>query len=67
MIANQNTIVSVFTAMNAVPDARDFGVNSHRQIVQNLREKQIKQVIDSYAEMGKYNLARLHRFFKDSK
>lgn len=66
MTANQNVIVGVFTAMNAVPDARDFGVSSHQQIVQNLREKKIKQVIDDYAEMGRYNLARLHRFFRET-
>lgn len=66
MNANQNVIVGIFTAMNAVPDARDFGVNSHRQIVENLREKKIKQVIDDYAEMGRYNLTRLHRFFRET-
>lgn len=66
MTANQNVIVGVFTAMNAVPDARDFGVSSHQQIVQNLREKKIKQVIDDYAEVGRYNLARLHRFFRET-
>ena len=66
MNANQNVIVGIFTAMNAVPDARDFGVSSHRQIVENLREKKIKQVIDDYAEMGRYNLTRLHRFFRET-
>ena len=67
MAANQSAIVGVFTAMNAVPDAREFGVSSHQQIVQNLREKKIKQVIDDYNEMGKYNLTRLHRFFQETK
>lgn len=66
MSANQNVIVGIFTAMNAVPDARDFGVSSHQQIVQNLREKKIRQVIDDYAEMGRYNLTRLHRFFRET-
>lgn len=66
MTANQNVIIGIFTAMNAVPDARDFGVSSHQRIVQNLREKKIKQVIDDYAEMGRYNLARLHRFFRET-
>ncbi len=66
MTANQNTIVGIFTAMNAVPDARDFGVSSHQQIVQNLREKKVRQVIDDYAEMGRYNLARLQRFFRET-
>ena len=66
MVANQNTIVGVFTAMNAVPDSRGFGVSSHRQIVENLRNKKTRQVIDDYAEMGKYNLTRLHHFFKNT-
>ena len=66
MVANQNTIVGVFTAMNAVPDSRGFGVSSHRQIVENLRNKKTRQVSDDYAEMGKYNLTRLHHFFKNT-
>lgn len=66
MVANQNMIVSVFSAMNDIPGARDFGVTSHRQIVENLRSKRIKTVVDSYNEMGRYNLARLQRFFQET-
>ena len=64
MMANQNAIVGIFTAMNGVPGAKDFGISSHRQIVENLKAKKIKEVIDSYSEMSKYNLTRLHRFFR---
>lgn len=64
MMANQNAIVGIFTAMNGVPGAKDFGISSHRQIVENLKAKKIKEVIDSLSEMSKYNLTRLHRFFR---
>ena len=64
MSANQANIVSIFSAMNAVPDARSFAVPSHRQIMEFIRAGQVRKVIDAYDEMGKYNLARLNRFFR---
>ena len=64
MAANQANIISIFTAMNAVPDARSFAVPSHRQIMEFIRDGQVRKVIDAYDEMGKYNLARLSRFFR---
>ena len=64
MMANQNAIIGIFSAMNGVPGAKVFGISSHKQIAENLKEKKIKEVIDSYSEMLKYNLTRLHRFFR---
>ncbi len=63
MVANQNAILNVFSAMNAVPGCRDFGVKSHRQIIENLRNGQIRVILESYREMGQYNMTRLQRFF----
>ena len=64
MIANQDSIVSIFAAMNAVPNARSFAVPSHRQIMENIRAGEVRKVINAYNDMGKYNLARLHQFFQ---
>lgn len=66
MTANQSIVLGVFTAMNGVPGARDFAVPSHRQIMEDIREKRIKKALESYSEMGRYNLTRLHRFFHET-
>lgn len=63
MFANQAAITGVFKAMNDVPNAKHFGVTSHREIADLLRKKDIKTVIRLYDEMGKYNMTRLVRFF----
>ena len=62
MVANQNTIVGVFTAMNAVPDSRSFAVPSHRMIMENIKSGEVSKVVAAYRDMGKYNLTRLNRF-----
>lgn len=64
MVANQANIINIFTAMNGVPDARSFAVPSHRQIMEFIRAGRVREVIDAYDKMGKYNLARLDRFFR---
>ena len=65
MLANQVAIISVFKAMNDVPNAKHFGVTSHRKIAELLRKKDIKSLIRLYDEMGKYNMTRLVRFFSN--
>jgi len=65
MAANQSGIISVFTAMNAVPKSRSFAVPTHRQIVDDIRAGKVKDVIKIYNDMGKYNLTRLQKFFRE--
>ena len=65
MAANQSGIISVFTAMNAVPKSISFAVPTHRQIVDDIRAGKVKDVIKIYNDMGKYNLTRLQKFFRE--
>ncbi len=67
MLANKITIIDVFAAMNGIPGARTYAEAAHRQFIRNLRQKNTRQVIDDYNEMGRYNLARLQKFFKETK
>jgi len=67
MLANKNTIIGVFAAMNSLPGARTYAEAAHRQFVRNLRQKNTRQVIDDYNEMGSYNLVRLQKYFKEIK
>ena len=63
MTSNQGTITSIFMAMNALPGAQDFAISTHCHILEDLRHKKTEQVIADYAEMSRYNLARLQDFF----
>ena len=65
MAANQSSIISVFAAMNAVPKSRSFAVPTHRQIMEDIRAGKVREVIKTYEDMGKYNLTRLHKFFRE--
>ena len=58
MAANEASIISIFTAMNAVP------VPSHRMIMENIKSGEVSKVVAAYRDMGKYNLTRLNRFFR---
>ena len=64
MAANEASIISIFTAMNAVPDSRSFAVPSHRMIMENIKSGEVSKVVAAYRDMGKYNLTRLNRFFR---
>lgn len=63
MLANQKAITSVLCAMNSIPKSQSFGVKTHGLILQDLRNKDIKQIVDRYNKMAAYNLARLTDFF----
>lgn len=62
--ANRQLMVFVFAAMNELPSADTFGIASHEELALLLRKRNVKAVIRSYDEMGRYNIARLAEFFK---
>lgn len=63
--ANRQMMLSVFDAMNGLPEAGNFGLASHARLAALMRKRDVKGVIRSYEEMGKYNIARLTEFFKN--
>lgn len=63
--ANRQLLVFVFEAMNELPSADTFGIASHEELATLLRKRDVKGVIRSYDEMGRYNIARLAEFFKN--
>lgn len=63
-LSNQNAITSVLHAMNSLPKAHRFGVDSHALILQDLRDKNIKGIIKRYSEIAEYNTVRLSEVFK---
>ena len=65
MKSNRQPLISVFDAMNALPEAGNFGMASHEDLAALMRKRDVKGVIRSYDEMGKYNIARLADFFKN--
>ena len=65
MKANRQLLICVFDAMNALPEAGNFGMISHVKLAELMRSGDVKGVIKSYDEMGKYNIARLAEFFKN--
>lgn len=65
MKSNRQPLISVFDAMNALPEAGNFGMASHEELATLMRKRDVKGVIRSYDEMGKYNMARLTDFFKN--
>lgn len=62
--SNRQMMLCVFDAMNALPEADNFGMASHVELAQLMRKRDVKGVIRNYDEMGKYNIARLTAFFK---
>lgn len=66
MAANKGALIGIFMAMNDLSGAKDFAGTIHRQILEDLRAKKIKKVIEDYAEMSRYNLARLQNLFAQS-
>lgn len=65
MKSNRQMLISVFDAMNGLPEAGNFGMASHVELAALMRRRDVKGVIKSYDEMGKYNIARLAEFFKN--
>lgn len=63
--SNRLLMLCVFDAMNALPEADNFGMASHVDLAQLMRKRDVKGVIRSYDEMGKYNITRLTNFFKN--
>lgn len=63
--SNRQLMLCVFDAMNALPEANNFGMASHVELAQLMRKRDVKGVIRSYNEMGEYNIARLADFFKN--
>lgn len=63
--SNRQMMICVFDAMNALPQADNFGMASHVELAQLMRKRDVKGVFRSYDEMGKYNIARLAEFFKN--
>ena len=63
--SNRQLLICVFDAMNDLPEAGNFGMTSHVDLAALMRRRDVKGVIRSYDEMGKYNIARLARFFKN--
>lgn len=63
--ANRQMMLSVFDAMNGLPEAGNFGMVSHARLAALMRKRDAKGVIKSYEEMGKYNIARLTEFFRN--
>lgn len=65
MKSNRQMLLCVFDAMNGLPEAGNFGMASHVELAALMRKRDVKGVIRSYDEMGKYNIARLADFFKN--
>lgn len=65
MKSNRQMLICVFDAMNQLPEADNFGMASHVELAALMRKRDVKGVIRSYDEMGKYNIARLAAFFKN--
>lgn len=63
--SNRQMMICVFDAMNQLPEAGNFGMASHVDLARLIRRRDVKGVIRSYDEMGKYNIARLADFFKN--
>lgn len=63
--ANRQMLMCVFDAMNNLPDAESFTMTSHEELAMLLRKRDVKRIIKSYDEMGKYNIARLSELFKN--
>lgn len=63
--SNRPMLLCVFEAMNALPEADNFGMPSHVDLAQLMRKRDVKGVIRRYDEMGKYNITRLTNFFKN--
>lgn len=66
MQANQNAVTSVLQEMNSLPKSQRYGVTTHIEIFEDMKNKRVKKIISDYDRMAKYNLARLSEFFADS-
>ena len=63
MQANQNAVTSVLQEMNSLPKSQRYGVTTHIEIFEDMKNKRVKKIISDYDRMAKYNLARLSEFF----
>lgn len=52
--------------MNSLPKSQRYGVTTHIEIFEDMKNKRVKKIISDYDRMAKYNLARLSEFFADS-
>ena len=62
MQANKAMMIQVFNAMNEVPGGKAHGVQSHQELIEKLRTKDINTVLRWYDGMGSYNIARISTF-----